>query len=92
MWRVVELGTPRQGRQVLGLWWGWGWGVHLLSRICRQLCSSLDVSQALLQIVLSHMIDLALDKSKLYKMEGNQKQREVTVICNVWGSLHLSGQ
>lgn len=64
----------------------------MLSRICRQLCSSLDVSQALLQIVLSHMIDLALDKSKLYKMEGNQKQREVTVICNVWGSLHLSGQ
>ena len=41
------------------------------------MCSSLDVFQAVSQIVLSHMINLALDKSRISKMEGDQKQREV---------------
>jgi hypothetical protein len=51
------------------------------------MCSSLDVFQAVSQIVLSHMINLALDKSRISKMEGDQKQREVAIICNILGFL-----
>lgn len=64
-----------------------GWHTSLLSRAFRVMCSSLDVFQAVSQIVLSHMINLALDKSRISKMEGDQKQREVAIICNILGFL-----
>lgn len=64
-----------------------GWHTSLPSRAFRVMCSSLDVFQAVSQIVLSHMINLALDKSRISKMEGDQKQREVAIICNILGFL-----